>query len=84
MYFVYPIQSLKDNRIYIGLSNDYDRRIHEHNSGYVKSTKAYKPWLLIFKEKCENRQKARRREVYYKSGCGKEFLKQCYSRVAQR
>jgi len=81
MYYVYAIQSLKDNRIYVGLSNDYNRRIREHNSGYVKPTKPYRPWTLIYSEECGERKNARLREKYLKSGCGKEFLKQNYSRV---
>lgn len=75
MYSVYAIRSLKDGRIYVGLSSNINRRISEHNSGYVFSTKDYRPWKLIYKEEVENRKKARIREKYLKSGCGKELLK---------
>jgi len=75
MYFVYAIKSLIDGRIYVGLSSNINRRILEHNSGQVFSTKGYRPWKLIFKEKAPNRQEARKREKYFKSGCGKELLK---------
>ena len=53
-----------------------ERRLKEHNSGKTKSTKGFIPWKLIFTEICENRKIARLREKYYKSGIGKEFLKQ--------
>ena len=52
------------------MTNNIERRIKEHNLGYNKTTKAYKPFLLIYKGK-----KARGREKYLKSGIGKEFLK---------
>ena len=40
-----------------------------------QSTKAYKPFKLIYEEKCEDRIAARKREIYLKSGVGKEFLR---------
>ena len=46
-----------------------------HNSGYEKTTKPYKPFKLIYSEKCENRIEARQREIYWKSGTGKEKLR---------
>ena len=75
MYFVYAIRSQKDGRIYVGLSSDVQRRLSEHNAGYVFSTKGFLPWKLIYKEKVMNRKEARKKEKYYKSGFGKELLK---------
>ena len=75
MYYVYVIKSLVKNYIYVGMTNDIERRVLEHNSGENKSTKAYKPFILIHKEQFETRIEARKREKYLKSGIGKEFLK---------
>jgi putative endonuclease len=75
MYYVYAIKSLVKNYIYVGMTNDIERRVLEHNSGENKSTKAYKPFILIHKEQFETRIEARKREKYLKSGIGKEFLK---------
>ncbi len=75
MYYVYAIKSIKDKRIYVGLSSNIERRIIEHNSGYVFSTKGFRPWKLIYKEHAINRKEARIKEKYYKSGFGKELLK---------
>jgi len=75
MYFVYAIKSAKDGRIYVGLSSNIEKRISEHNSGYVFSTKGFRPWKLIYKEKVGDRKRARIREKYFKSGFGKELLK---------
>jgi putative endonuclease len=84
-YFVYAIKSEKDGRIYVGMSSNPEKRLLEHNSGSVFSTKGFRPWILIFLENTGNeRTFARIREKYWKSGCGKEVLKNKYSVVAQR
>ena len=75
MYTVYAILSLKDGRIYVGFSSKVERRINEHNSGKTKSTKGFRPWQLIFTENVDTRIEARKREKYWKSGIGKEQLK---------
>ncbi len=75
MIFVYAIVSLVDGRIYVGQTQDIEKRLKEHNSGSTTSTKGYIPWKLFFHEICENREHARIREKYWKSGIGKEKLK---------
>lgn len=75
-YYVYTIYSKSYNRIYIGLSNNPERRLSEHNAGCVKPTRPYKPWLIIYTELCKNRKEAREKEKYYKSGFGREYVKQ--------
>ena len=57
------------------MCSDIDRKIKEHNSGKQKSTKAYRPWILVFSEKHNSREDARKRELFLKSGSGREFLK---------
>lgn len=59
-------------------SANVDRRITEHNSGKVRSTKAYCPWKLLHLESFEDRKSAREREKYLKSGYGKTWLKNKY------
>jgi len=74
-YFVYAIKSLGNNRIYVGISKDPDKRLKEHNNGETKSTQYFRPWKLIYKKLVDNRKTARREEKRLKSGYGKEFLK---------
>jgi putative endonuclease len=74
-YFVYALKSEKDGRIYVGFSENVDKRLKEHNNGKTKSTKGFRPWFLIFTEECQTRIEARKLEKYYKSGIGKEKLK---------
>ena len=75
MYFVYALKSLERNYIYVGLTNDLDRRFNEHQTGKNKTTKPYRPFVLIYQERFELRIDARQKEIHLKSGVGKEFLK---------
>jgi len=76
MYFIYAISSLERNYIYVGLTDDIERRISEHNGGKNKTTKPYLPFILIYTEEFTTRAEAREKEKYYKSGVGKEKLKE--------
>ena len=75
MIIVYAISSLSKNYIYVGMTNDINRRLAEHNNGENKSTKAYRPFVLIYSKEFPDRFSARLKEKYLKSGIGKEFLK---------
>jgi putative endonuclease len=73
-YFVYVIRSKKKQYRYVGLSNNYLRRLSEHHKGHNKTTKPYAPFFLILVEEFVSRNDARKREKYLKSGVGREFL----------
>jgi putative endonuclease len=75
MWFVYAIESLTHNYIYVGLTSNVDRRVRQHNEGRERTTRPYCPFRLILCEAYATRMEARKREVYLKSGIGKEFLK---------
>jgi len=74
-YYVYAIRSLSKKYIYVGLTNNVQRRFSQHNAGKEKTTSFYKPFKLFFQEKFETRAETRKREKYLKSGCRKEYLK---------
>ncbi|NER14247.1 GIY-YIG nuclease family protein [Leptobacterium flavescens] len=78
---VYVLRSLKDNRFYVGMSVNVEKRLSEHNAGRTKSTKGYGPWELLHEEKYPDRITARKREKYLKSGYGKQWLKEKYKQV---
>jgi len=75
MYRVYAIKSKKDNYIYVGLTSNLERRLNEHNKGWVKTTRKFAPFNKILVEKYKTRSETRKREKYLKSGVGKEYLK---------
>jgi len=75
-YFVYALQSEKDKHLYIGMTTNLQARLLKHNSGCVPSTKARRPFKIVFVEDVGNdRQYAREREKYWKSGIGRETIK---------
>ncbi|MCL5031367.1 MAG: GIY-YIG nuclease family protein [Bacteroidetes bacterium] len=75
MYQVYAIKSINRNYIYVGMTSNLEERLKRHNNGYERTTKPYKPFKLIYSEVYTTRVEARKREKYFKSGIGKEFLK---------
>ncbi len=75
MYIVYSLKSKKDGRIYVGITGDLEKRIVEHNAGKTKSTKGFRPWEVLYVQNVETRIEARQLEKKWKSGSGKEFLK---------
>ena len=75
IFYVYAIKSVVTNYIYVGLTNNIHRRILEHNNGENRSTKAYKPFTIVYSESFNDRKTTRLKEKYLKSGVGKEFLK---------
>ncbi len=75
MFYVYVLQSLIDGRLYKGYTNNLDKRIRQHQLGYVKSTKFYRPWKMVYYEVCLNYNDAIAREKFFKSGEGREYLK---------
>jgi len=67
MFSVYIIQSLKNQRYYIGHAEDSDVRLKKHNGGIVKSTKYGIPWKKVYTENYPTRAEAYRREIEIKS-----------------
>ncbi|MBX2872819.1 MAG: GIY-YIG nuclease family protein [Saprospiraceae bacterium] len=80
MYYVYVLKSQNHWRFYVGMTSNIARRLDEHNKGRTRSTKGYRPWILFFTESYPSREEARSREKYLKSGSGKEFIKEKWSR----
>ena len=73
MFVIYAIKSLTTNRIYIGYTQDLDKRLKYHNSGYVKSTAEDKPWEMIALERTKCRNEARWKERLLKRSKGKRI-----------
>ena len=68
MYIVCVIRSIERIYAYIRLNNNLERRFREHNEGKNKTTKPYRPFILVLSEIFETRVEARDREKYLKSG----------------
>ena len=67
MYFTYILKSIKDNKRYLGFTNDIKVRLEFHNGGLNPSTRNRRPFeLLCFKE-FGSKIEAMRYERYLKS-----------------
>lgn len=73
-YYVYVLESGKDNDRYIGYTTNLKRRLEEHKRGKSFSTKFRLPFKLIFFEACLSYLDAKRRENYFKTTQGRRFL----------
>ena len=62
MYHVYLLKSRKDNRLYVGYTNDVERRLRAHNNGFVPYTRKHLPWELIYYESFRSLEDAKKRE----------------------
>ena len=74
-HYVYVLHSQKDGKFYVGYTKNVQKRLEDHNSGHVQSTKERRPMKLIYWEGCINQQDATRREKYLKSAWGKRYIK---------
>ncbi len=61
-YFVYIIYSQCRNKYYTGYSHDPESRLDEHNMGATISTRSGRPWVIVYKEKCQDKVAAIKRE----------------------
>ncbi len=68
--FVYILQSLKDDKQYVGSTINYKRRLKEHNDGLVKSTKNRRPFVLKYVLQYETIEKAAEMEKKFKRSHG--------------
>ena len=57
------------------MTNDLKRRLVEHKSGKTKTTRKMNNIQLAYKEEFNTFDKARKRELYFKSAAGRKFLK---------
>lgn len=72
VYYVYFILSLKDRSVYVGFSEDLRRRLREHNEGLGKSTKAKRPYILVYYEAYKGKTQAMKREIELKKSWSKK------------
>ncbi|HID60783.1 MAG TPA: GIY-YIG nuclease family protein [Hadesarchaea archaeon] len=82
-YYVYILQSLKDKKFYTGQTTNPKKRLAQHNHGEVRSTKARRPFRIVYLENFETRSEATKRERKLKTLEHDEKLKlvQTFKRV---
>jgi putative endonuclease len=79
MHYLYILQSQKDGRYYIGITNDVQRRLEEHNSGLSISTAPYKPWIIKRVEEYNDIKLAYKRERFIKAKRSRKIIEKIIS-----
>jgi predicted GIY-YIG superfamily endonuclease len=76
MKYVYSIQSIHcPDKHYIGITDNPQQRLDEHNSGKLPSTCEHRPWELDVIIGFKDHNKAHKFETYLKTGSGRAFAK---------
>jgi len=73
-YYLYIIQSQKDNSFYIGSTADPVKRLEKHNLPHKGYTGRKQPWQLVYIEAFTTKTEALIREKYLKKMKSKELL----------
>ena len=71
---VYILQSVKNSTYYIGSTDDFSRRIFQHDKGLVSATKNLLPMVAKVFLPCESISEARRAERRLKSYKRRDIL----------
>ncbi len=66
-YFVYVLWSARARRFYIGISEDPQRRLEQHNQSGRGWSARYAPWRLVYSEQHSDYTAAKRRELKLKA-----------------
>ena len=74
-YWVYVLKSQKTGRFYTGSCEDVDARLRRHNAGDSPATRHGVPWTIVYREPLASRSEATKRELYFKTGAGRDELK---------
>ena len=76
MYYAYVLLSKVNGMLYKGSTENLELRVKAHNAGMVTFTSKYCPWELVYFEQFSTRSEAMAREKFFKSGKGREWLRQ--------
>jgi putative endonuclease len=74
MFAVYILKLEGKKNHYVGVSQNFKRRVLEHKRGNVKSTKG-RFLCVLHTEEFENKKEAWAREKWLKSGKGREWVR---------
>jgi putative endonuclease len=71
---LYVLRGLSTHKKYIGITNNLQRRLKEHQSGGAKGGQLIGEFELIHAEEFVDYPSARAREKFLKSGQGRQWL----------
>ena len=76
-WYVYILRG-SNNRFYKGFTNNLEKRLRQHELNQNKTTKIMKGFSLVHVELCKTRIEARNIEKFFKSGFGREIIKELF------
>ncbi len=76
MFYTYILFSQSVDKYYCGSTENLERRIDQHNSGYSKSTKSGVPWELKYFEEFSDRTSAVKRENEIKRKKSRKYIEE--------
>ena len=74
MFYLYILQSEKDNSFYIGYSQNVEQRLEKHNSSKSGYTSTKKPWKIVYTETFETKTEAIKRESEIKRMKSRKYI----------
>lgn len=83
--YLYILQSQTNGRYYIGSTNNWKRRIEEHNKGNSPYTRTTRPWVVKYLKEFETLVEARKEEMILKRMKSRKVIEELIAgRLAQR
>jgi putative endonuclease len=76
---VYILYSKGKDKYYIGYSQNPEERLLEHNYGATPSTRPGRPWIMVYKEECDDKSAAIKRENKIKKMKSRKYIKKLIS-----
>lgn len=77
MFYTYVLKCRADKKseFYIGLTSNLRKRLNDHKSNSVNTTKKFKIIELVYYEACNSKTDALIREKQLKTGFGRGYIK---------
>jgi len=80
-HFVYILYSETRDHYYIGSCANVDERLIRHNSGATPSTKAGRPWRIVYTETYLTKTEALKRENFLKRMKSRKYLENIIANI---
>ena len=74
-YYIYVLNSKRDNNNYVGFTENLNERLNQYREGKVTSTKYRRPLELVYYEVSFDKEDALHRERYLKTTYGRRYIK---------
>lgn len=73
-YYVYILESEKDQSYYIGYTQGLEKRVYDHNHGRGRYSSKKAPWNLVYWEEYDTKREAIIRERQIKKWKSKKLI----------